>query len=80
MLIPFNALQQLPVATVDNLIKEYLFTQLEDGSFAGLADDSLTVAITHCKQHLQQGLLVVEFSEEDDSIAIRSSQDLIKID
>ncbi|MDO6618040.1 MULTISPECIES: YheU family protein [unclassified Shewanella] len=77
MLIPYDALLQLPPATLDNLIKEYLFTQIEDGSFGQTDDAQLQNAINQCKQALKQGELIVEFSEEDESIAIRQKQQII---
>ncbi|WP_394205869.1 YheU family protein [Shewanella waksmanii] len=77
MLVPFDALKQLPKATLDNMIKEYLLTQLEDGSFSNLDESALTLAISQCMQALQQGLLVVEYSEEDESIAIRPLKDTV---
>jgi uncharacterized protein YheU (UPF0270 family) len=71
MLVPYDSLVQLPTETFEGLIKEYLFTQLEDGSFSNTDADGLKTAIIQCKQALKQGILVVEFSEEDESIAIR---------
>lgn len=38
MLIPYESLLQLPKETLDNLIKEYLLSQVEDGSFDALGD------------------------------------------
>ncbi|WP_119967940.1 YheU family protein [Shewanella japonica] len=77
MLIPFEALQQLPPDTLNNLIKEYLFTQVEDGSFGQLNDDQIQLAIEKCKQSLKQGELKVEYSEDDESIAIRHKDQII---
>ena len=77
MLIPYEALQQLPQETLNNLIKEYLLTQVEDGSFGQLDDEQIAVAIEKCKQLLKQGELKVEFSEEDESIAIRHKDQII---
>ncbi|WP_144211178.1 YheU family protein [Shewanella donghaensis] len=76
MLIPYDALLQLPQDTLNNLIKEYLFTQVEDGSFGQLDNQQLQNAIDQCKQALKQGELKVEFSEEDESIAIRQKDHL----
>ncbi|MCL1066761.1 YheU family protein [Shewanella olleyana] len=77
MLIPYEALLQLPQDTFNNLIKEYLLTQVEDGSFGMLDDQQLATAIEKCKQSLKQGELKVEFSEEDESIAIRHKDHII---
>ena len=76
MLVPYDSLAQLPTETFEALIKEYLFTQLEDGSFSNTDADGLKRAIEQCKQALRQGILVVEFSEEDESIAIRQKEQL----
>ncbi|GIU48855.1 MULTISPECIES: YheU family protein [Shewanella] len=77
MLIPYEALLQLPQETLNNLIKEYLLTQVEDGSFGQLDDHQIEAAIEKCKQSLKQGELKVEFSEEDESIAIRHKDQII---
>lgn len=76
MLIPYESLEQLTTETFETLIKEYLFTQLEDGSFSNTDEDGLKTAIIQCKQALEQGILVVEFSEDDDSIAIRQRENV----
>jgi uncharacterized protein len=77
MLVPYHALQGLPSETLENLIKEYLFAQIEDGSFGQLQDDALSHAINQCQQALKAGELVVEYSEDDDSIAIRHKNHLL---
>ncbi|QLE86868.1 YheU family protein [Shewanella sp. Scap07] len=77
MLVPFDALQQLPKTTLDNMVKEYLLTQLEDGSFASLDETALQQAIAQCMLALKRGELVVEYSEEQESIAIRPQADTI---
>ncbi len=74
MLVPYEALQQLPADTLNNLIKEYLFAQMEDGSFAVLDSEKLTLAIAQCKRALEREELVVEYSEDDESIAIRPTE------
>lgn len=76
MLIPYEALGQLPVDTLNNLIREYLLTQVEDGSFASLDNDGLERAIAHCKTLLKKGELVVEYSEDNDSVGIRHRSEL----
>ncbi|MCG9747797.1 YheU family protein [Shewanella sp. Isolate8] len=77
MLVPYQSLLQLPSETLDNLIKEFLFTQTEDGSFASLDDQALARAIAQCRQALARSELVVEYSEEEESIAIRQRQDTL---
>ncbi|SQH75148.1 conserved protein of unknown function [Shewanella benthica] len=76
MLVPYDALLQLPSATMDNLIKEYLLTQVEDGSFSDTNEQVYISAIERCKQLLKQEILVVEFSEDDESIAIKPKEHL----
>ena len=76
MLVPYDALLQLPSATMDNLIKEYLLTQVEDGSFSDTDAQVYISAIERCKQLLKQEVLVVEFSEEYESIAIKHKEHL----
>ncbi|WP_372871594.1 YheU family protein [Shewanella sp.] len=76
MLIPYDALGQLPAETLNNLIREYLLTQVEDGSFASLDNDGLECAIAHCKGLLKKGELVVEYSEDNDSVGIRQKSEL----
>ncbi len=76
MLVPYDALLQVPSATMDNLIKEYLLTQVEDGDFSDTNEQVFNSAINRCKQLLKQGTLVVEFSEDDESITIKHSEHL----
>lgn len=76
MLVPYDALLQLPSATMDNLIKEYLLTQVEDGGFSDTDEQVYISAIERCKQLLKQEVLVVEFSEDDESIAIKHKEHL----
>ncbi|MCH1923993.1 YheU family protein [Shewanella sp. C32] len=76
MLVPFEALQTLPKETLDNLIREYLFSQVEDGSFVELGDESIQQATAKCMMMLKKKELLVEYSEEDESIAIRSREEI----
>ncbi|MCL1039288.1 YheU family protein [Shewanella submarina] len=77
MLIPYNSLLELPEETLNNLIREYLFTQVEDGGFDTLSGDSLKHAMSRCRDALKRGELVVEYGEEDESIAIRNRDQII---
>ncbi|WP_417760773.1 YheU family protein [Shewanella sp.] len=76
MLVPFDALQTLPKETLDNLIREYLFSQVEDGSFVEMGNESIQQAIAKCMMMLKKKELLVEYSEEDESIAIRSREEI----
>lgn len=73
MLITFDELQGLPETTINNLIREYLLTQVEDLSFDNLDNQILENAIESCRNQLKVGALIVEYSEENQSIAIRDS-------
>ncbi|MGL6013329.1 MAG: YheU family protein [Shewanella oncorhynchi] len=76
MLIPYETLLQLPKETLANVIREYLFGQVEDGSFASLDEQELAQAIIQCQQALKQGKLKLEYSEDDESFAIRSAEQI----
>ncbi len=78
MLIPYEALLQLPQETLANLIREYLLGQIEDGSFASLDDQAFAAAIAQCQQALKQGKLVLEYSEDDESFAIRHADQVAR--
>lgn len=78
MLIPYEALLRLPTSTVDNLIREYLLSQVEDGSFNELNDKAIQAATEKCRQALKKGELIVEYSEDDESVAIRSREQIIQ--
>ncbi|AAN53955.1 YheU family protein [Shewanella oneidensis MR-1] len=78
MLIPYDALLQLPKETLANLIREYLLGQVEDGSFTSLDEQELSGAIVQCQQALKQGKLVLEYSEEEESFAIRHADQVAK--
>ena len=72
--MPYEALLSLPQEVLQRMIKEYLLSQLEDGSFSDANEQQLTRAIEQCKLALKKGELVVEFSEDDESIAIRQRE------
>ncbi|MGX9460770.1 YheU family protein [Shewanella sp. A14] len=74
MLVPYDALLSLPQETVQRMMKEYLLSQLEDGSFSDTNEQQLISAMDQCKLALKRGELVVEYSEEDESIAIRQRE------
>lgn len=76
MLIPYETLLQLPKETLVNLIREYLLGQVEDGSFSNLDEQELSQAIVQCQQALKQGKLKLEYSEDDESFAIRSADQI----
>lgn len=78
MLIPYDALLQLPKETLANLIREYLLGQVEDGSFTSLDEQELSATIAQCQQALKQGKLVLEYSEDDESFAIRHADQVAK--
>ncbi|MDF0535529.1 YheU family protein [Shewanella yunxiaonensis] len=78
MLIPYESLLRLPTSTVDNLIREYLLSQVEDGSFNELNDKAIQAATEKCRQALKKGELIVEYSEDDESVAIRSREQIIQ--
>ncbi|MBR9727708.1 YheU family protein [Shewanella intestini] len=79
MIIPYDALMSLPASTLAQLIKEHLLSQLEDGSFADIDQQQFEQAIASCKYKLKQGELVVEYSEDDESIAIRHKEHIIAV-
>ncbi|AZG74609.1 YheU family protein [Shewanella livingstonensis] len=79
MLVPYEALLSLPHEVLQRMIKEYLLSQLEDGSFSDANEQQLTRAIEQCKLALKKGELVVEFSEEDESIAIRQREHISRL-
>ncbi|WP_418358146.1 YheU family protein [Shewanella basaltis] len=76
MLVPYEALLSLPQETLQAMIKEYLLTQLEDGSFSDVNEEQLFQATERCKLALKKGELVVEYSEDDESIAIRHREQI----
>ncbi|GLP95784.1 YheU family protein [Paraferrimonas sedimenticola] len=77
MLIPYQSLQELPVETLDALIMDYLYQQVEDGNLANLDSDSKAAARSKVKALLKRGELVVEYAEESESIAIKAPSDLL---
>ncbi|WP_028115679.1 YheU family protein [Ferrimonas senticii] len=77
MLIEFATLQAaLPAATIDNLLKEYLLTQVSDEGFDGTGQQQLAHGIALARAALQRGELLVEYCEDDDSIAVRRREDI----
>ena len=78
MIVPYESLISLPRETLNNLIKEYLFSQVEDGSFTTMDGDHFEKAQSRCHEMLKQGSLVVEYSENDESIGIRHIDQIIR--
>ena len=60
MIIPYETLLGLDTETLNNVIKEYLLTQVEDGSFSEFNSQPLSGMINQCKQALKTGELVVK--------------------
>lgn len=78
MLIDYQTLvASLPPETIDNLVREYLLTQVGDEGFDSTGQTQLLDAIVQAKQALARGELVVEFSEDDESIAVRRRDEVI---
>ena len=77
MLLSYADLQQLPRDTVNALIKEFLLMQLEDGNLEQLTAEKLQQATDEVTQQLQQGTLVVEYSEKHESVMIRRATDVV---
>ncbi len=78
MIVPYESLSRLPEDTVDSLIKEYLFSQVEDGSFTTMESEQIEQALAQCRRMLKQGTLVVEYSENDESIGLRHIDQIIR--
>ena len=78
MLIPFETIKTLPQETVNNLIREYLLTKVDDINFESLDSNAIDAAIDQCKKALESGLLMVEYGEEDESISIRHTDEITK--
>ncbi len=62
MLIPWNTLEE---TTLDNLIKEYIYRELEDHQ---LTEMTLDKWIQQLKLALKNNQLVIEWSEEKESV------------
>ena len=62
MIIPW---QQLPVATLDNLLQEYAS---RDGTDYGPVEVSLADKVEQLKQQLHQGTVVIVYSELHESV------------
>ncbi len=78
MLIDYATLKNaLPAETLDNLIREYLLGQVGDEGFDLLTPQRLAAAISQGHLALQRGELVVEFSEQEESVAIRRADDVV---
>ncbi|GLS83353.1 YheU family protein [Paraferrimonas haliotis] len=78
MLIPYESLQALDPDTLENLIKEFIYRQVEDLNISQLDDAKMTEAIALCKRRLAKGELMVEYSEDDESVAIKDKEQLLK--
>ncbi|GAA4884064.1 YheU family protein [Ferrimonas pelagia] len=79
MLIDYPTLcQSLPADTIDNLIREYLISAVGDEGFADTELSQLNNAIVQARLALQRRELVVEYSEEHESIAIRRHDDVVQ--
>ncbi|SDJ60520.1 hypothetical protein SAMN04488540_11085 [Ferrimonas sediminum] len=77
MLIPYHDLKSaLSPEAFANLIKEYLLQQIGDQGFDQLDGDSVDQALPRIEAALKRGELVVEFSEEEESVAIRTAESL----
>ncbi|MBY5993058.1 YheU family protein [Ferrimonas balearica] len=81
MLIDYPTLKDaLAPDTLDNLCREYLIRQLGDEGFDQADPDKLAQGIAQVRQALAAGTLLVEYSEADESVAIRRREELSQLD
>lgn len=72
MLIPYDQLKQsLSAEALTNLMREFLLQQITDQGFDQTDSQALAQALPQVEAALKRGELVVEFSEEEESVAIR---------
>ncbi|MDP6968136.1 MAG: YheU family protein [Gammaproteobacteria bacterium] len=69
MIIPW---QQLPTATLDSLLQEYAS---RDGTDYGQVETSLADKVAQLKQQLQQGTVVIVYSELHESVNLMLAAD-----
>ncbi|QIZ77842.1 YheU family protein [Ferrimonas lipolytica] len=79
MLIDYATLvSAIDADTIDNLLREFLLTQVSDEGFEQTDAEGLSRAITAARSALARAELVVEFSEEDESITVRRAEDIAR--
>lgn len=71
MILNSEDLKHLSACSLNNLIKEYLLMQLEDGRLEDYTKSAFEQGIKHVKTQLEEGSLVVEYSELHESITIK---------
>ncbi len=77
MLIDYPTLRQaLAPDTLDNLVREFLIRQIGDEGFDQVDPAQLAEGMAKVHKALQVGDLVVEYSEEDESVAIRPREEV----
>ncbi|TKB50946.1 YheU family protein [Ferrimonas aestuarii] len=75
MLIAYDDLKSsLSKPALEGLMKEYLLRQIGDEGFDETSTDALEKALPQVELALKRGELVVEYSEETESVAIRHHQ------
>ncbi|HBD23070.1 MAG TPA: hypothetical protein DC023_01455 [Oceanospirillaceae bacterium] len=72
MIIPW---QQLPAATLDNLLQEYAS---RDGTDYGQVETSLADKVEQLKQQLLQGKVVIVYSELHESVNLMLAEEFQK--
>lgn len=72
MIIPW---QQLPAATLDNLLQEYAS---RDGTDYGQVETSLADKVGQLKQQLLQGKVVIVYSELHESVNLMLAEEFQK--
>lgn len=80
MIIPYESLLQLEAATLNNLIHEYLLSQVESGQFCELSQDKLDTMTDKCKLALKRQELLVVYSEQHESIGIKHKDEVLFTD
>ena len=73
MIIPW---QQLPAATLDNLLQEYAS---RDGTDYGQVETSLADKVEQLKQQLLQGKVVIVYSELHESVNLMLAEEFHKV-
>ncbi|MBY5922431.1 YheU family protein [Ferrimonas balearica] len=81
MLIDYATLKDaLAADTLDNLCREYLVRQIGDEGFDQTDSAELAEGVARVQRALARGELVVEYSEADESVAIRRREELVQLD
>lgn len=72
MIIKFSELNSIPKAVLDQVIEEFIISQIEDSNIEDFTKERIKALVPEVKSLLKKGDLIATFCKKNNSIRIKS--------